>query len=68
MQKAMRFDYPTARDGYHAYVQSLPDDGHMAEKGFELLVDQMAQEGTIKRNLAMSDLIDYRFIREAQKK
>ena len=40
----------------------------MAEKGFELLVDQMAQEGTIKRNLAMSDLIDYRFIREAQKK
>ena len=33
MQKAMRFDYPTARDGYHAYVQSLPDDGHLAEKG-----------------------------------
>jgi NitT/TauT family transport system substrate-binding protein len=68
MQKAMRFDHPTARDGYHAYVQSLPDDGHIAEKGIELLVAQMAQEGTIKRNLGMTDLIDYRFINEAQKK
>ena len=68
MQKAMRFDYPTARDGYYAYVQSLPDDGHVAEKGFQLLVDQMTQDGTIKRNLGMMDLIDYRFIHEAQKK
>jgi NitT/TauT family transport system substrate-binding protein len=68
MQKAMRFDYPTARDGYYAYVQSLPDDGHVAEKGFELLVDQMTQDGTIKRSLGMTDLIDYRFIHEAQKK
>ena len=68
MQKAMRFDLPTARDGYHAYVQSLPDDGHLAEKGLALLVDQMADEGTIKRKFAMTDLIDYRFIHEAQKK
>ena len=45
MQKAMRFDPQTARDGYHAYVQSLPDDGHLAEKGLTLLVDQMAEEG-----------------------
>jgi NitT/TauT family transport system substrate-binding protein len=68
MQKAMRFDYPTARDGYHAYVQSLPDDGHLAEKGLTLLVDQMAEEGTIKKRFAMTELIDYRFISEAQKK
>lgn len=68
MQKAMRFDYPTARDGYYAYVQSLPDDGHLAEKGLELLVNQMAEGGTIKRKLGMPDLIDYRFIHEAQRK
>jgi NitT/TauT family transport system substrate-binding protein len=68
IQKAMRFDYPTARDGYYAYVQSLPDDGHIAEKGFELLVDQMAQEGTIKKNLALPDLFDYRFIRQTPNK
>ncbi len=67
MQKAMRFDQPTARDGYNAYVQSLPDDGRVGEKGFELLVDQMADEGTIKRRLTMTDLIDYRLIHEAQK-
>ncbi len=68
IQKAMRFDYPTARDGYYAYVQSLPDDGHIAEKGFELLVDQMSQEGTIKKNLALPDLFDYRFIRQTPNK
>jgi len=68
MQNAMRFDLPTARDGYAAYVQSLPDDGHMAEKGLELLVDQMAQDGTVKKGLGLSDLIDYRFIHEAQRK
>ena len=68
MQNAMRFDHPTARDGYAAYVQSLPDDGHMAEKGLELLVDQMAQDGTVKKGLGLSDLIDYRFIHEAQRK
>jgi NitT/TauT family transport system substrate-binding protein len=68
MQKAMRFDEPTARDGYKAYVASLPDDGRVGEKGFELLVDQMFQEGTIKRRLTMTDLIDYRYIHEAQKK
>ncbi len=64
----MRFDHATARDGYHAYVQSLPDDGHLAEKGLALLVDQMAEEGTIKKRFAMSELMDYRFINEAQKK
>ncbi|HEX2387367.1 MAG TPA: ABC transporter substrate-binding protein [Candidatus Binatia bacterium] len=68
MQKAMRFDQPTARDGYNAYVASLPDDGRVGEKGFELLVDQMFDEGTIKRRLTMTDLIDYRYIHEAQKK
>ena len=65
---AMRFDQPTARDGYKAYVASLPDDGRVGEKGFELLVAQMFDEGTIKRRLAMTDLIDYRYIHEAQKK
>ncbi|HEY6200181.1 MAG TPA: ABC transporter substrate-binding protein [Candidatus Binatia bacterium] len=68
MQKAMRFDQPTARDGYKAYVASLPDDGRVGEKGFQLLVDQMFEEGTIKRRLTMTDLIDYRYIHEAQKK
>jgi NitT/TauT family transport system substrate-binding protein len=68
MQKAMRFDQPTARDGYKAYVASLPDDGRIGEKGFQLLVDQMFEEGTIKRRLTMTDLIDYRYIHEAQKK
>jgi NitT/TauT family transport system substrate-binding protein len=68
MQKALRFDRSVAKEGYASYVQSLPDDGAIAEKGLELSVDQMAESGTIKRKYAMSDLIDYRYIREAQQK
>jgi NitT/TauT family transport system substrate-binding protein len=68
MQKALRFDHSVAKEGYASYVQSLPDDGAIAEKGLELSVDQMAESGTIKRKYAMSDLIDYRYIREAQRK
>ncbi|HWO43483.1 MAG TPA: ABC transporter substrate-binding protein [Candidatus Eisenbacteria bacterium] len=68
MQKALRFDYAVAKEGYHSYVHSLPDDGAIAEKGLELSIDQMAESGTIKRRFAVSDLIDYRYIHEAQKK
>lgn len=68
LQKWLRFDHATAKEGYLAYVQSLPDDGRIAEKGIELSVDQMFEAGTIKKRLAMADLIDYRYIREAQKK
>jgi ABC-type nitrate/sulfonate/bicarbonate transport system substrate-binding protein len=36
--------------------------------GISNLVDKMTQDGTLKRSLGMTDLIDYRFIHEAQKK
>jgi NitT/TauT family transport system substrate-binding protein len=68
LQKALRFDHAIAKEGYHAYVSSLPDDGRIAEKGLELTVDQMFESGTLKRRLSMPELIDYRYIREAQKK
>ena len=68
LQKALRFDPQLAKEGYHAYVSSLPDDGRIAEKGLELTVDQMFESGTIKRKFSMNELIDYRYIREAQKK
>jgi NitT/TauT family transport system substrate-binding protein len=68
LQKALRFDQQLAKEGYHAYVSSLPDDGRIAEKGLELIVDQMFESGTLKKRFSMNELIDYRYIREAQKK
>ena len=68
LEKALRFDPQLAKEGYHAYVSSLPDDGRIAEKGLELTVDQMFESGTIKKKFSMNELIDYRYIREAQKK
>ena len=68
LQKSLRFDRAVATEGYHAYVSSLPDDGRIAEKGLELTVDQMFESGTVKKKFSMNELIDYRYIREAQKK
>jgi ABC-type nitrate/sulfonate/bicarbonate transport system substrate-binding protein len=68
LQKALRFDPQLAKEGYHAYVSSLPDGGRIAEKGLELTVDQMFESGTLKKKFSMTELIDYRYIREAQKK
>jgi NitT/TauT family transport system substrate-binding protein len=68
LQKTLRFDPQVAKEGYHAYVSSLPDDGRIAEKGLELTVDQMFDSGTLKKKFSMNELIDYRYIREAQKK
>ena len=68
LQKALRFDPQLAKEGYHAYVSSLPDDGRIAEKGLEITVDQMFESGTIEKKFSMTELIDYRYIREAQKK
>jgi NitT/TauT family transport system substrate-binding protein len=68
LQKALRFDPQVAKEGYHAYVSSLPDDGRIAEKGLELTVDQMFESGNLKKKFSMNELIDYRYIREAQKK
>ena len=68
LQRSLRFDQAMAKEGYHSYVQSLPDDGRIAEKGLDLTVDQMFESGTIKKKFSMSELIDYRYIREAQQK
>ncbi|MPZ77159.1 MAG: PhnD/SsuA/transferrin family substrate-binding protein [Deltaproteobacteria bacterium] len=68
LRHSLRFDQSLAKEGYHAYVSSLPDDGRIAEKGLELTVDQMFESGTIKKRFSMKELIDYRYIWEAQKK
>lgn len=68
LQKGLRFDLQTATEGYHAYVNSLPDDGHVAEKGIELMIEQMLEGGTLKKKLSVSDLIDYKYQREIQRR
>lgn len=68
LQKSLRFDRDTAKEGYHAYVDSIPDDGQIAEKGLELIIQQMAEEGAIKKRYPVSDLINYTYMTEAGRK
>ena len=67
LRKGLRFDEKTAGEAYDAYVKSFPADGHVAEKGMELMFEQMLESGTLKRKLSVSDVIDYRYQKEAQR-
>ena len=67
LRKGLRYDEKTATEAYDAYVQSFPADGHVAEKGMELMFEQMLESGTLKRKLSIADVIDYRYQREAQR-
>jgi NitT/TauT family transport system substrate-binding protein len=68
LRKGLRFDDKTAAEAYDAYVKSFPADGHVAEKGMELMFDQMLESGTLKRKLSLSDVIDYRYQKEAHQR
>ena len=68
IQKILRYDRESAAEGYDYYVKSIPEDGRIAEKGMDLLMDQLLESGAIKRRYAMSELIDYRYIGAAQRR
>jgi NitT/TauT family transport system substrate-binding protein len=68
LRKGLRFDDKTAAEAYDAYVKSFPADGHVAEKGMELMFEQMLESGTLKRKLSPSDIIDYRYQKEARQR
>jgi NitT/TauT family transport system substrate-binding protein len=68
MRKGLRYDEKTAAEAYDAYVKSFPTDGHVAEKGMELMFEQMLESGTLKKKLSISDVIDYRYQKEAQQR
>jgi NitT/TauT family transport system substrate-binding protein len=68
LRKGLRFDEKTAAEAYDAYVKSFPSDGHVAEKGMEMMFEQMFESGTLKRKLSLADVIDYRFQKEVQQR
>ena len=68
LRKGLRFDEKTAAEAYDAYVKSFPNDGHVAEKGMELMFEQMFDSGILKRKLSLADVIDYRFQKEVQQR
>jgi NitT/TauT family transport system substrate-binding protein len=67
LRRGLRYDEKTANEAYDAYAKSFPEDGHVAEKGMELMFDQMLESGTLKRKLSLADVIDYRYQKEAQR-
>jgi NitT/TauT family transport system substrate-binding protein len=68
LRLGLRLDARTATEGYNAYVKSLPDDGHIAQKGLELIIEQMVESGILKRKLALPEIVDYRYQKEAQQR
>jgi hypothetical protein len=66
LRKGLRFDEKTAAEAYDAYVKSF-QRRHVAEKGMEMMFEQMLESGTLKRN-SLADVIDYRFQKRSQQR
>ena len=70
-QEAVRFiggrfslDAETAEDVYKVVLQTMSEDGTMGNSVLERYLDDVRKEPGAKKTVALSDIVDYRFLRE----
>ena len=70
-QEAVRFiggrfslDAETAEDVYKVVLQTMSEDGTMGNSVLERYLDDVKKEPGAKKTVALSDIVDYRFLRE----
>lgn len=66
---ARRFnlDPQTAEESYSIVLQTLSEDGTVSEKVLEDYLEQVKKETGAKKPIGLSDIVDYRLLREAAK-
>jgi NitT/TauT family transport system substrate-binding protein len=65
--KKFSLDGPTADETYKIMIQTLTDDGTIAEADLQQLLDDALQETGVKRPIAVKDIVDYSILRRAAK-
>ena len=60
-------DGPTAEETYRIMIQTLTEDGTIADADLLQLLDETKQEAGIKRAIAVRDIVDYSLLRRAVK-
>ena len=70
-QEAVRFigsrfslDAETAEDVYKVVLQTMSEDGTMGNSVLERYLDDVKKEPGAKKTVALSDIVDYRLLRE----
>ena len=73
-QDAVRFiggrfslDAETAEDVYKVVLQTMSEDGMMANSVLERYLDDVKKEPGAKKSVALSDIVDYRLLREVSR-
>lgn len=56
-----------AEEAYGVVLQTLSEDGTVSQQALQDLLEQVKKEAGIKREIAVGDIVDYRFLREAAK-
>ena len=65
--KKFSLDAPTAEETYKIMVQTLTEDGTIADADLQQLLDEAKQETGVKRTIALRDIVDYSILRRAAK-
>ena len=56
-----------AEEAYGVVLQTLSEDGTVSQQALQDLLEQVKKEAGIKREIAVGDIVDYRFLREVAK-
>src|ERR1043165_4694276 len=60
-------DPATAEETYKVVLQTLSDDGTVSSDALEDLMQQVKKETGVTRDISVSDIVDYRMLREVAK-
>jgi len=65
--RRFRLELPAAEESYRIVLQSLSDDGTIAQASLQEFIEQVRREPGVKKNITADDLVDFRILREAAK-
>ena len=65
--RRFRLELPAAEESYRIVVQSLSDDGTIAQASLQEFIEQVRREPGVKKNITADDLVDFRILRDAAK-
>jgi ABC-type nitrate/sulfonate/bicarbonate transport system substrate-binding protein len=67
IERRFRLDLPIAAESYRIVIESLSEDGTISDQSLQEYVEQIKKEPGVKKQITVSDLVDFRILREAKR-
>ncbi|MBI3076266.1 MAG: ABC transporter substrate-binding protein [Deltaproteobacteria bacterium] len=64
LMKVLKYPRDVAEAGYQEFVPSIPEDGRLALRGIEFLIDAEVKGGRLERRYSVQELVDPSFIEQ----